>query len=119
MLKPLQAAVCTCRIAFGPPAGQKVLPVLTVLKVQVSMRRETDFKQTRCTEIDGCNWHAAVRCGADERQALAQLCRFITRPITGPDRRLPQQPSRQASPKRHQKEMVRMVYIRHKVVCDF
>ena len=26
-LRPLQAAACTCRIAFGPRAGQKVLTV--------------------------------------------------------------------------------------------
>jgi hypothetical protein len=24
--------------------------------------------------------HAAVRCGADDRQALEQLCHYITRP---------------------------------------
>ncbi|MDH5538220.1 MAG: hypothetical protein OEY03_02335 [Rhizobacter sp.] len=26
-LRPLQAAACTCRIAFGPRAGQRVLTV--------------------------------------------------------------------------------------------
>jgi len=31
-------------------------------------------------EIDGFGLHAAVRCGADDRQALEQLCRYITRP---------------------------------------
>ena len=42
-LRPLRAAACTCRIASGPRAGQKV-PAL-----QGAMRRETDFKQTlRC-----------------------------------------------------------------------
>ena len=30
-------------------------------------------------DIDGFSLHAAVRCGADDRQALAQLCRYITR----------------------------------------
>ena len=74
VLRPLQAAACTYRIVFGPRAGQKVLTL------QVAMPREKDFKQTLCTDIDGFSLHAAVRCGADERQALEQLCRYITRP---------------------------------------
>jgi hypothetical protein len=39
-------------------------------------------------DIDGFSLHAAVRCGADDRQALAQLCRYITRPAIDnrPDR---------------------------------
>ena len=73
-LRPLQAAACTYRIAFGPRAGQKVLTV------QGAMPRETDFKQTLCADIDGFSLHAAVRCGAQDRQALEQLCRCITRP---------------------------------------
>ena len=31
MLRPLQVAACTCRIAFGPRAGQKVLPVQGIM----------------------------------------------------------------------------------------
>ena len=57
VLRPLQAAACTYRIAFGPRAGQKVLTVQGV------MPRETDFKQTLCADIDGFSLHAAVRCG--------------------------------------------------------
>ena len=30
--------------------------------------------------MQGFSLHAAVRCGANERQALEQLCRYITRP---------------------------------------
>jgi hypothetical protein len=30
--------------------------------------------------MNGFSLHAAVRCGADERQALERLCRYITRP---------------------------------------
>ena len=42
-LRPPRAAACTCRIAFGPRAGQKVLTL------QGAMPREKDFKQTlRC-----------------------------------------------------------------------
>lgn len=73
-LRPLQAAACTYRIAFGPRAGQKVLTL------QGAMPRETEFKQTLCADIDGFSLHAAVRCAADDRQALEQLCRYITRP---------------------------------------
>ena len=73
-LRPLQAAACTYRITFGPRAGQKVLTV------QGAMPRDADFKQTLCADIDGFSLHAAVRCGADNRQTLEQLCRYITRP---------------------------------------
>ncbi len=71
--RPLQAAACTCRIAIGPRAGQKVLTV------QGAMPREKDFKQMLCADIDGFSLHAAVRCVAADRQALEQLCRYITR----------------------------------------
>ena len=48
-----------------------------VLTVQGAMPRDADFKQRLCADIDGFSLHAAVRCGADDRQALEQL---ITRP---------------------------------------
>ncbi len=50
------------------------------------MPRETDFKQTLCADIDGFSLHAAVRCGADDRQALEQLCRYVTRPALANER---------------------------------
>ena len=74
MLRPLQAAACTYRIAFGPRAGPRVLTVQGVIP------REANFKQTLCADIDGFSLHAAVRCGADDRRALEQLCRYITHP---------------------------------------
>ena len=80
VLGPLQAAACTYRIAFGPRAGQKVLTV------QGAMPRDTEFKQTLCADIDGFSLHAAVRCAADDRQALQQLCRCITRPALANER---------------------------------
>jgi len=80
VLRPLQAAACTYRIAFGPRAGQKVLTV------QGAMPRDADFKQTLCADIQGFSLHAAVRCGADDRQALEQLCRYITRPALANER---------------------------------
>jgi hypothetical protein len=46
ILRPLQAAACTCRIAFGPRVGQKVLTV------QGAMPRNADFKQSLCADID-------------------------------------------------------------------
>ena len=61
---PLQAAACTHCIAFGPSASQKVLTV------QGAMPKEKDFKQTLCADIDGFSLHAAVRCAANDRQAL-------------------------------------------------
>ncbi|MDP3086426.1 MAG: transposase [Rubrivivax sp.] len=79
-LRPLQAAACTYRIAFGPRAGQKVLTVQGV------MPRDADFKRHLCADIDGFSLHAAVRCGADDRQALEQLCRYITRPALANER---------------------------------
>ena len=63
-LRPLLAAACTYRIAFGPRAGQKVLTV------QGAMPRNTDFKQSLCADIDGFSLHAAVRCRAGDRKAL-------------------------------------------------
>ncbi len=79
-LRPLQAAACTYRIAFDPRAGQKVLTV------QGAMPREMDFKQMLCADIDGFSLHAAVRCRADDRQGLEQLCRYITRPALANER---------------------------------
>ena len=80
MLRALQAAACTYRIAFGPRAGQKVLTLQGV------MPRDTDFKQNLCADMQGFSLHAAVRCGTDERQALEQLCRYITRPALANER---------------------------------
>ena len=85
VLRPLQAAACTYRIAFGPRAGQKVLTV------QGAMPRDADFKQSLCADIDGFSLHAAVRCAAlrcaaNDRQALEQLCRYITRPALANER---------------------------------
>ena len=79
-LRPLQAAACTYRIAFGPRAGQKVLTLQGV------MPREKDFKHPLCADIDGFSLHAAVRCAAEDRQALEQLCRYITRPALANER---------------------------------
>ena len=80
VLRPLQAAACTYRIAFGPRAGQKVL----TLQGACPGRRTSS--RTLCADINGFSLHAAVRCGADDRQALEQLCRYITRPALANER---------------------------------
>jgi hypothetical protein len=79
-LQPLQAAACTYRIPFGPRAGQRVQTL------QGAMPRDADFKQTLCADINGFSMRAAVRCGADDRQALEQLYRYITRPALANER---------------------------------
>jgi hypothetical protein len=80
VLRPLQAAACTYRIAFGPRAGQKLLTV------QGAMPSDADFNQNLCADMQGFSLHAAVRCGADDRRALEQLCRYITRPALANER---------------------------------
>ena len=79
-LRPLQAAACTYRIAFGPRAGQKVLTL------QGAMPRDAGFAQALCANMNGLSLHAAVRCDADDRKALEQLCRYITRPALANER---------------------------------
>ena len=54
-LRPIQAAACTYRIAFGPCAGLKVLTV------QGAMPRQTEFKQTLCADNNG---NRVARCRA-------------------------------------------------------
>jgi hypothetical protein len=56
------------------------------------MPRDAHFKQQRCADSDGFSLHAAVRCGADDRQALEQLRRYITRPPCRPHRARGQTP---------------------------
>ena len=50
------------------------------------MPRQTEFKQTLCADINGFSLHAAVRCAAEDRDALEQLCRYITRPALANER---------------------------------
>ena len=80
VLRPLQAAACTYRIAFGPRAGRKVLTL------QGAMPREAGFKQKLCADMQGFSLHAAVRCDAEDRRSLEQLCRYITRPALANER---------------------------------
>ena len=68
------------RIAFGPRAGQKVFTV------QGAMPRDAARAQALCADEQGFSLHAAVRCAAHDRQALEQLCRYITRPALANER---------------------------------
>jgi hypothetical protein len=63
-----------------PRVGLKVLSVRTLAG--------GDEKITRglCADAHGFSLHAAVRCGADQRKQLEQLCRYITRPALANDR---------------------------------
>jgi putative transposase len=79
-LTPLQAAAGTYRIALGPRAGQKVLSLQTVPS------RAADSQQPGCVNAHGFSLHAAVRCGAHQRQELERLCRYITRPAIANER---------------------------------
>ena len=65
---------------------QSVPCVVECLTVQGVMPRDADFKQTLCADSNGFSLHAAVHCGADDRQALEQLCRYITRPALANER---------------------------------
>ena len=79
-LRPLQVAACTYRIAVGPRAGQRVFTL------QGAMPLDVERAQELCADHQGLSLHAAVRCDADERQRLEQLCRTITRPALANER---------------------------------
>ena len=84
VLAPLQAASTTYRIAMGPRAGRKVLslqhgwvqPITTHLTHPVKL----------CANAQGFSLHAGVRCEADDRKGIEQLCRYITRPAIANER---------------------------------
>jgi hypothetical protein len=79
-VRPLQAAAVTCRIAFGPRAGQKVLTR------RGAMPREGTARHPLCADIDGFSLHAGVGVEAQDRQRLEQVCRYITRPALSDER---------------------------------
>ena len=45
-----------------------------------------ELGQTYMADLYGFSFHAAVRCGANDRQALEHLCRYITRPALANER---------------------------------
>ena len=76
------AAAANYRIAHGPRAGQKVL------SLQRAPRRLARGGESSvlCANAHGFSLHAGVRCAADDRQGLEQLCRYITRPAIANER---------------------------------
>ena len=50
------------------------------------MPLDVERDQDLCADHQGFSLHAAVRCDADERQRLEQLCRTITRPALANER---------------------------------
>ena len=88
VLTPLQAASSTHRIAMGPRAGRKVLslqntsPVGWVKPITTTLAHAAKL----CANAHGFSLHAGVRCVADERRGIEQLCRYITRPAIANER---------------------------------
>ena len=80
VLMPLQAASSTYRIAMGPRAGRKVL------SLRYASRRAAPITQQLCANAHGFSLHAGVRCDADRRSELEQLCRYVTRPAIANER---------------------------------
>ena len=51
-----------------------------------AMPPDAALEQDLCVDHQGFSLHAAVRCDADERQRLEQLCRYFTRPALANER---------------------------------
>jgi Putative transposase len=49
-------------------------------------RRDDKTTHGLCADAHGFSLHAGVRCGADQRKQLEQLCRYITRPALANER---------------------------------
>ena len=81
-MTPLQAAAANYRIAQGPRAGRKVLS----LKLAPRRPARGDESSALCANAHGFSLHAGVRCAADDRRGLEQLCRYITRPAIANER---------------------------------
>jgi len=47
---------------------------------------DDDSDSDEARDINGFSLYAAVRCAANDRQALEQLCRYITRPALANER---------------------------------
>jgi hypothetical protein len=88
VMAPLQAASSTWRIAAGPRAGRKVLSLPNASTAgwvkPITTNRTRPAKL--CAEAHGFSLHAGVRCEANDRQGIEQLCRYITRPAIANER---------------------------------
>ena len=54
--------------------------------MQGTVPRNAGFEQNLCADMQDFSLHAAVRCSAEDHQALEQLCRYITRPALADER---------------------------------
>ena len=50
------------------------------------MPRDAGVNQALCANMNGFSPHAAVRCAAEDRKSLEELCRYITRPALADER---------------------------------
>ena len=82
VMTPLQAAAAHYRIAQGQRAGQNVL------SLQLAPRHLARGGESSalCANAHGFSLYAGVRCAADDRPGLEQLCRYITRPAIANER---------------------------------
>ena len=65
---------------MGPRAGRKVL------SLQYAPRRAAPLTSQLCANAHSFSLHAGVRCDADQRSELEQLCRYVTRPAIANER---------------------------------
>ena len=77
-LDELRGHSITYRIALGPHAGRKALTLRT-------LPSSSEFEQG-LARANGFSLHAGVVAGADERDKLERLCRYITRPAVSTER---------------------------------
>ena len=69
---------------MGPRAGRKVLTLVGGGGQPHS--RDRGSREVLCANADGFSLHAGVRCEANDRQGIEQLCRYITRPAIANER---------------------------------
>ena len=74
------AAAIQGRIPFGPHAGMPTGSCATDPPPHTTARKKL------CADHRGFSLHAAVRVGANQRDRLERLCRYITRPPLAQDR---------------------------------
>jgi len=81
LLALLGAASIQGRVALGPNRGAAV----TRLR-RPSETRPRYIPGLLCCDLDGFSLHARVEIGADERERLERLCRYVARPPIATDR---------------------------------
>jgi Zn ribbon nucleic-acid-binding protein len=67
----IEACTWAKRVASSCASSSRSDRLISAL--QGAMPRETDFKQMLCADSNGFSLHAAVHCGAGERQEPKQL----------------------------------------------